>query len=158
VPDCAAGIAFWDVSDTWPLAHRIEGAHATHIFAVEAVSSRFVCSCGDDWKLRVWEQTKNSPSKSGSPFTWSLFNEIDGRYGSFLSMIALPSPSNEPLLATGGADGRVQVWNVGNDWPLACSLAPTRFDSSPGCVFWNESVCGKDVRECDVVLFRAVLL
>jgi WD40 repeat protein len=134
VPDCAAGLTFWDVTDTWPLAYRIEGAHARHIFAVESVGSSFICSCGDDWKLRIWEQTKNVSAKSSSPFTWTLFNEIDGRYGSFLSMLAVPSPSNEPLLATGGADGRVQVWNVANDWPLVCSLASTRCESSPGYV------------------------
>lgn len=112
VPDCAAAVCVWDVKDSWPLTHRLEGAHRRHVFGVAGVCDRWLVSCGDDWKLRVWDRHN----------AFALYNEIDGREGSFLSLLPLFGPFDAPLLATGGANGKVQVWDVSADWPLVCVL------------------------------------
>ena len=119
IPRAQAAICVWDVTDSWPLVQRIEGAHDRHVFSAAAVTHAYIASIGDDWKLRIWQRQSSG---------WTLSNEVDGREGSYLCLLSLDAVFGKPILATGGARGKLQVWDVASAWPLVASMSQTAIE------------------------------
>jgi hypothetical protein len=81
MPVCGRGGVLpvvWPVPRTLQVA-RIAGAHSRHVYAAVEVGDRFVCTSGDDDRLRIWD------SKNG----WVLHNQIVGRSDSFLCLLSV---------------------------------------------------------------------
>ena len=92
------------------------------------VGDRWLCTCGDDDRLRVWD------SKNG----WALHNQIVGRPDAFLCLLSLQSVFGDPVLASAGANDKLQLWDVSAEWPMIVSVSQTDEtridDTAHGCV------------------------